>query len=159
MKKPKVLIISTGGTISSKYSTEKGYSPTVTAQELSSLSLRQVTEPAGDSFSCLLGIDKFADIESLTMSERECILLLHHNQEDITQIAQVLGRNKSTISRELCRNTEKHDYSAHEPQNSYTIRRRTCKPQLKATKPENHMHIVSGLEQYWFPEQIIGHMA
>lgn len=36
MRKPKVLIVSTGGTISSKYDEEKGYSPAVTAQELSS---------------------------------------------------------------------------------------------------------------------------
>lgn len=50
MKKPKVLIVSTGGTISSKYDNEKGYSPAVTAEELS---------------SSLPGIDKFSDIESM----------------------------------------------------------------------------------------------
>lgn len=93
----------------------------------------------------------------LNINEREYILLMHHNQQSITQISQVLGRNKSTISRELCRNTEKRCYSANEAQNSYRIRRRVCKPQLKVMKPENHMHIVSGLEQYWSPEQIIGY--
>lgn len=50
MNKPKVLIVSTGGTISSKYDNEKGYSPAVTAQELS---------------SSLDGIEKFADVESM----------------------------------------------------------------------------------------------
>lgn len=50
MKKPKVLIVSTGGTISSKYDNEKGYSPALSAQELS---------------SSLLEMDKFADIESM----------------------------------------------------------------------------------------------
>lgn len=50
MKKPKVLVISTGGTISSKYDNEKGYSPSLTA---------------GDLTSILAGMDKFADVESM----------------------------------------------------------------------------------------------
>ena len=91
------------------------------------------------------------------ISERECILLLHHNQKDITQIAQALGRSNSTIGRDLHGNTRRHGYSAYETQNSYTIRRRTCKPQLKVIRPEHHKHIIGGLEQYWSPEQIIGH--
>ena len=49
----------------------------------------------------------------LTISERECILLMHHSKESITQISQVLGRNKGTISRELSRNAEGNSYSAH----------------------------------------------
>jgi IS30 family transposase len=65
---------------------------------------------------------------SLTMSERECVLLLHHTQKDVTQIAQAVGQSKSTISRELHGNTRRHGYSAYEAQNSYTIRRRTCNP-------------------------------
>jgi L-asparaginase len=36
MKKKKILIVSTGGTISSKYDGEKGYSPAISAQELGS---------------------------------------------------------------------------------------------------------------------------
>ncbi|HOC09170.1 MAG TPA: asparaginase [Bacillota bacterium] len=36
MKKKKILIVSTGGTISSKYDGEKGYSPVISAQELGS---------------------------------------------------------------------------------------------------------------------------
>ena len=50
MKKPKVLIISTGGTISSKYDNEKGYSPAVSVQELC---------------SSLFGIENLAEIESI----------------------------------------------------------------------------------------------
>jgi IS30 family transposase len=84
----------------------------------------------------------------LTISKREYILLLHHNQKDITQIAGALGRSKSAISRELHENARGYDYSTYEAQNSYTIRRRTCKPQLKVMRPENHKHIISGLEQY-----------
>jgi IS30 family transposase len=93
----------------------------------------------------------------LTISERECILLMYHNQKGITQIAQALGRSKSTIGRDLGRNKGRHGYSAHEAQNSYTLRRRACKPQLKVMRSENYERIVNGLGQYWSPEQIIGH--
>jgi IS30 family transposase len=82
---------------------------------------------------------------------------MHHSKESITKISQVLGRNKGTISRELSRNAEGRSYSANGSQNSYTTRRLICKPTLKVMKPENHARIVSGLEQYWSPEQIIGH--
>jgi len=93
----------------------------------------------------------------LTISERESILLLLHNNEDVTQIAKAINRSKSCISRELSRNTGRHGYHAYEAQNSYTIRRQACKQQPKVMKPENHKHIVSGLEQYWSPEQIVNH--
>ena len=72
----------------------------------------------------------------LTISERGCILLMYHNQKGITQIAQALGRSKSSISRELRRNKGRHGYSAHEAQNSYTLRRVVCKPQLKVMRSE-----------------------
>lgn len=47
----------------------------------------------------------------LTISEREQIFLLHNLGESIREIATVLKRNPSTISRELARNTEKEGYS------------------------------------------------
>jgi len=31
----------------------------------------------------------------LTISERECILLMHHSKESITQISQVLGATRA----------------------------------------------------------------
>ena len=84
----------------------------------------------------------------LTIIEHECILQMHYNKKSMTQIAEVINRSKSSISRELRRNTGTHGYSAYEAQNSYTTRRQACKPQPKAMKLENHKHIVSGLEQY-----------
>jgi IS30 family transposase len=72
----------------------------------------------------------------LTISEREGLLLMYHNQKGITQIAGALGRSKSTISRKLRRNKGRHGYSTHEAQNSYTLRRRACKPQLKVMRLE-----------------------
>jgi IS30 family transposase len=54
---------------------------------------------------------------------------MHPNQRDITQIAGALGRSKSTISRELHRNTRRLGYSAYEAQNSYTL----CKIGMQAS--------------------------
>lgn len=71
MKKPKVLIISTGGTISSKYDNEKGYSPAVTAQELS---------------SSFLGIDKYADIESMQFCNVLSFALEPHQILDLANL-------------------------------------------------------------------------
>ncbi|WP_157685036.1 helix-turn-helix domain-containing protein, partial [Lactobacillus gigeriorum] len=42
----------------------------------------------------------------LTIEERENILKYHTLKMTITQIANILGRNKSTISRELHRNSD-----------------------------------------------------
>ena len=67
----------------------------------------------------------------LTIGERDCMLLLHQNQKDVTLIAQALGRSKSTISPDLHGNARRHGYHAYDAQNSYTIRRRTCKPHPK----------------------------
>lgn len=50
MKKSKILIVSTGGTISSRYDSEKGYSPALSAKELT---------------SSLFDIDRFANIETM----------------------------------------------------------------------------------------------
>lgn len=72
MKKPKVLIISTGGTISSKYDNEKGYSPVVTTQELS---------------SSLLGIDKYADIE---MMEYTNVLSFALEPQQILELVNII---------------------------------------------------------------------
>ena len=47
----------------------------------------------------------------LTIEERENILKYHTLKMTITQIANILGRNKSTISCELRRNSDLNVYS------------------------------------------------
>jgi IS30 family transposase len=82
---------------------------------------------------------------------------MRYNHKNITQIAEAINRSKSCIRREFRRNTGIHGYSAYEAQKSYTTRRLACKSETKVMKRKNHNHIVSGLEQYWSPEQIINH--
>lgn len=71
MKKPKVLIVSTGGTISSKYDNEKGYSPAITAKELS---------------SSLIGIDKFAELEPVQFCNTLSFALEPHQILDLVEL-------------------------------------------------------------------------
>lgn len=48
----------------------------------------------------------------ITLNERESIMLLWHDGQSITEISRILARNKSTISRELHRNSSEEEYSA-----------------------------------------------
>ncbi len=47
----------------------------------------------------------------LNISDRERILFLSAKKSSITMIADLIGRNKSTVSRELSRNTSTSLYS------------------------------------------------
>lgn len=91
----------------------------------------------------------------ITPEEREKILVLRSQDCTITFIANVIRRNKSTISRELKRNAVDSRYSAVAAQAAYEQRRRNCHPQKKLTDP-----VVFGkvrekfLEHQWSPEQI-----
>lgn len=62
----------------------------------------------------------------ITPEEREKILLLHSQNCTITYIANSIGRDKSTISRELSRNTVDSKYSAISAQAAYEVRRKTA---------------------------------
>ena len=64
----------------------------------------------------------------LTLFERENLLLLRAKGYSITAIAEKLGRNKGTISRELRRNTSKGEYMPVTAQQQYQKRRIACRP-------------------------------
>ena len=63
----------------------------------------------------------------ITPTEREKILILRSRNHSITYIADSVGRDKSTVSRELSRNTINGEYSAAAAQVAYcdhSVRRR-----------------------------------
>lgn len=73
----------------------------------------------------------------------------------IEYIASSIGRNKSTISRELSRNTVNGYYSAVAAQAVYAHRRKKCKPKIKLSDPEIFNNVREKfLEHQWSPEQI-----
>jgi len=91
----------------------------------------------------------------LSITERE-LLLIHLTQGlSICKIANLLGRHKSTISRELARN--KGDYLPSKAQARYCRRRKKCRPHKLLENP-NLFELVKKLFLYrqWSPEQIAG---
>lgn len=97
----------------------------------------------------------------LTLEEREMIMAFHHEGRGPSEIARMLGRDKSTISRELKRNhLWTRVYIAVRAQQKYEIRRIQCRPHMRLENPElfRLVHELF-LEHHWSPEQIAGRIA
>lgn len=70
-----------------------------------------------------------------TIDEREKTYLLYNKGLSIRNIAQKLGRNPSSVSRELRR--IKDEYMPHKAQKDYENKRRAChKPRILDTHPQ-----------------------
>ena len=89
----------------------------------------------------------------LSITERE-LLLIHLTQGlSLCRIARLLGRNKSTISRELARNPG--DYLPSKAQARYRRRRKKCCPHKLLENPELFALVKKMfLDRHWSPEQI-----
>ena len=63
-----------------------------------------------------------------TLSERNCLQQLLSERKSYREIAKILGRSPSTISREVKRNfsKKKNRYNAWRATTLYIIRRRNC---------------------------------
>ena len=91
--------------------------------------------------------------EHLNIVEREKILYCIASKFSITETAKYIGRNKSTVSRELKRNGK--FYSPSEAQKNYQKRRKNCKPHKKLENKELFELVKKlFLENRWSPEQI-----
>lgn len=92
----------------------------------------------------------------LTIDERESILKMQSEQKSMTYIAERIGRNKGTISRELSRNgSSTGDYKPHLAQRYYSKRRDASKEPYRLEKDGKlRQYIRKKLEQYWSPEQV-----
>ena len=89
----------------------------------------------------------------LSITEREKILFYLAQEVSLCRIARLLGRSKSTISRELKRNSG--EYLPSKAQANYHKRRKkSCRHKLLA-KPELFILVKKlFLEYHWSPEQI-----
>ena len=93
----------------------------------------------------------------ISIKEREKILVYRERGYSISKIAQELNRNKSTISRELKRNSSRtREYSAVKAQEKYEIRRQFCKrDKILNANEELRLEIKFLIEEYhWSPEEI-----
>jgi transposase, IS30 family len=96
-----------------------------------------------------------------TASERLQLYKLRiTDQRSIPVIAEVMKRKKSTISRELRRNTEQENkvYFPDTAQEKMQIRRQESKERFKSVSKATMEHLKQRLTQYHSPEQIAGRM-
>lgn len=90
-----------------------------------------------------------------TTKERESLLVLVKLGKKNCEIARIMGRAPSTISRELRRNAENREaYSAIEAEEKYRERRKASVRKEKLTDPKYADKVSELLSCYWSPEQI-----
>ena len=98
-----------------------------------------------------------------TLEERICLQNLLSEGKSFRQIARILGRNPSTISREIKRNRTK--YPKHKSNNQFnyhywrahiltTCRRKQNRRIALVPNTFKYNYVVEKLNQYWSPEQI-----
>jgi len=90
------------------------------------------------------------------MDERDRIAQLHERGFLQSQIAEVMGRDPGTISRELARNRVGDEYFAAQAHKRAQQRRRQRPLARKLDDPELNEEVRRGLAQEWSPEQIAG---
>lgn len=75
------------------------------------------------------------------------------------EIAQKLGRSRSSVSRKLKRNSrEGGSYSAFEAEGKYRWRRKRCVRKRRLDNEELKKYVTEKLHDYWSPEQIDGRL-
>ena len=92
----------------------------------------------------------------LTLKEREIIAHMQRAGKMQTQIADRLGRNKGTISRELQRNRSRNGYWAVAAQTKADTRRSQRPWTPKLERAELRRYVRERLRRYWSPDQIAG---
>ena len=93
----------------------------------------------------------------LTQEERYQIYVLKKEKVSLTRIAELLGRNKSTISRELRRNRGCRGYRPKQAHEKALERR--CDKAKKRIDDATWQQVDALLRKEWSPEQIAGRMA
>lgn len=90
-----------------------------------------------------------------SIEERERLLVLIHEKKSLSEISRQMSRHRSTIWRELHRNsTQGKGYSATRAQGNYVQRRRNSVRKSKLSNGKNAHIVVRLLQCYWSPEQI-----
>ena len=94
-----------------------------------------------------------------TTEERESLLRFQAEGLKQNEMARRLNRSKSSISRELRRNTVPgRRYSAIAAEEMYRQRRKKCVRKKLLDDPKRKKLVTEKLEKYWSPEQIAGRL-
>ncbi len=94
----------------------------------------------------------------LTLNERGKIEILLEKEYSLREIADAIGRNVSTISRELRRNRTPRGYNDVRAQAKYMERRRECRPAKRVSYQKLWKHILDKIPEGWTPETIAGRL-
>ena len=92
----------------------------------------------------------------LTFAERQFLYLLKKKGKSNTEIANLIGRHRSTVCRELNRNTGRRGYRPQQAQRLADERRLASRRPHKMDDPNVHQYVQQKLQQYWSPDQIAG---
>src|SRR3989338_4648144 len=97
-------------------------------------------------------------MKQLSKLERQEIFLLKEKGYSLREIAKSMGRNASTISREMKRNAVKGKYVPQKAQMKFYLRWKYRKPYMKKIRQDNELEefIREKLQSGWTPEQIGG---
>jgi len=92
----------------------------------------------------------------LTSQERQILYRLKKRGKSNTEIADMMGRHRSTIGRELNRNRGQRGYRPKQAQRLADRRRLASRRPHKMDDPQVHQYVQDRLEEYWSPDQIAG---
>lgn len=92
----------------------------------------------------------------LTFQERQFLYRLKRKGKPNSEIAELMGRDRSTIHRELKRNTGQRGYRPKQAQRLADERRLASRRPHKMDDPDVHQYVQDRLEKCWSPEQIAG---
>lgn len=100
----------------------------------------------------------------LSIEEREEIMVRWRNHEGVSQIAGEIGRDKSTVSREIARNGSStlgnRWYRASTAQKKADSRRSRCRRRRLMDDPERRALVIRLIRDLrWSPEQVEGRIA
>lgn len=92
----------------------------------------------------------------LTLAERQVLQRLLKRGRSKSEIAELTARHRSTIYRELARNSSVRGYRANHAQHRAEDRRRACRRSCKLADLEVRQYVTERLAQAWSPDQIAG---
>lgn len=92
----------------------------------------------------------------LTFEERQFLYRLRRKGKSNTEIAELMGRDRSTIYRELDRNAGQRGYRPQQAQRLADTRRLASRRPHKMDDPDVHHYVQDRIEKLWSPDQIAG---
>ena len=121
----------------------------------------ELGERIAGSFECRGGFKRRshggpAMASHLTLEERQFLYRLKKRRKSNAEIAELMGRHRSTIGREVARNTGGRGYRPRQAQRLADERRLASRRPHKMDDPDVHQYVQDRLEEYWSPDQIAG---